>query len=307
MWSAAQTEKLRALLDPKGQPVRTRIAPTPSGFLHIGNAFSFILTWLIARHRGGTVLLRIDDLDQQRKRTEYVQDIFDSLHWLGLDWDSGPTGPDDFERRFSQVHRMDLYLEALEKLRLTGRLFACSCSRAKRKEGQPHKCECRAKRTSLQGLDQTWRFHIEDDCVVRVTESGGPIHVQLGPEEGSFVVRKRDGSPAYQLTSIVDDTHFEINLIVRGMDLLASSAMQLKLQEALGGSLELTFLHHDLITDASGSKLSKSAGATALRTFRNSHELSSLFKEFSAWMGFAGRPCDSLEQLRDRFGECFQH
>ncbi|MBL8019578.1 MAG: hypothetical protein JNM27_07950 [Leptospirales bacterium] len=305
MWSAAQTEKLKAVLDPKGQPVRTRIAPTPSGFLHIGNAFSFIFTWLIARERGGTVLLRIDDLDHQRKRAEYVQDIFDSLEWLGLDWDSGPAGPDDFERRFSQVHRMDLYLEALEQLRLSGRLFACSCSRSARKEGLPHKCDCRAKQNSFQGLDQTWRFHIEDDCVVRVTETGKPITVHLGETQGSFVVRKRDGSPAYQIASIVDDNHFEIDLIVRGVDLLESSAMQLKIQDALDLSRTFQFLHHDLITDPLGAKLSKSSGATALKTLRNAQDASHVFREFSEWIGLAGRPCENLGQAQERFHESF--
>ena len=101
--------------------IRTRFAPTPSGYLHWGNALSFVITWLMARQHAGTVRLRIDDLDQSRVRPDFIEDIFRSLEWLGLDYDRGPSGPDDFARNESQVHRIDLYRELLAELRRAAR------------------------------------------------------------------------------------------------------------------------------------------------------------------------------------------
>src|ERR1044072_3055513 len=110
---------------------RTRIAPTPSGYLHIGNAFSFLLTALHAKKRGASLLLRIDDIDDERKRPEYVNDIFTSLEWLGIEWNEGPSGPEDFELNWSQNRRLDIYKGILPRLREAEIIFACECSRKK--------------------------------------------------------------------------------------------------------------------------------------------------------------------------------
>jgi glutamyl-tRNA synthetase len=109
--------------------LRTRIAPTPSGFLHAGNAVNFLITHELARAARGTLLLRIDDLDAERARPEYLDDIFRSLEWLGIDWDEGPTGPEDFLRNWSQRSRIERYSELLLGLRKGGHLYACECSR----------------------------------------------------------------------------------------------------------------------------------------------------------------------------------
>jgi glutamyl/glutaminyl-tRNA synthetase len=108
---------------------KTRIAPTPSGFLHEGNAFAFILTAALAQVYGASILLRVDDLDNDRKRPEYVDDLFQTLHWLGVDWKEGPTDANDLEQRWSQMHRIPLYEAALERLREKGLVYACGCSR----------------------------------------------------------------------------------------------------------------------------------------------------------------------------------
>src|ERR1700755_812419 len=108
---------------------KTRIAPTPSGFLHLGNAYSFALTAALAEKYGAKILLRIDDLDRERVQKEYVQDIFDTLNFLELPWDEGPRNVMELERDWSQIHRMGLYKEALDLLREEGDLFACNCSR----------------------------------------------------------------------------------------------------------------------------------------------------------------------------------
>src|SRR3569833_164758 len=110
---------------------RTRLAPTPSGYLHLGNVFSFLQTIRLAAHTGARLFLRIDDLDRERADVRYVQDVFDTLDLLGVTWDEGPRGVADFEAVWSQVHRMGLYRSALEDLRQRGVLFACNCSRAR--------------------------------------------------------------------------------------------------------------------------------------------------------------------------------
>ncbi len=109
--------------------MHTRIAPTPSGYLHAGNGAAFILAWKLAREAGGKILLRIDDLDAERVRPEYVEDIFETLHWLGVEWDEGPRNTDELQSTWSQHLRMARYQELVEQLREGGHLYACSCSR----------------------------------------------------------------------------------------------------------------------------------------------------------------------------------
>ena len=262
-------DQFSAFLNSAGPGCRLRYAPTPSGYLHIGNALNFRLNWLVARRNGGKILLRIDDMDAERKRPEYVADIFESLEWLGLDWDEGPgLSPSeavtsshrltmmvaDFEKNWSQHRRLPLYVKVLEKLYDTGLLFACRKSRRDLAPfGGHYPPEFREQNLSLDEPDVAWRI---------ATPPGFPLPY--------FIVRRRDGLPAYQVASLADDLHFGITHVVRGADLEASTGAQRFLAECLGeqGFLNIQFLHHPLLTDASGEKLSKSAGAASLRAMR---------------------------------------
>ncbi len=277
-----------------------RLAPTPSGFLHIGNALNFTLNWLVARLQGGKILLRIDDLDADRKRSEYVADIFESLAWLGLDWDEGPgvsrsdtfsksvtSGIEDFEKNWSQHRRLSLYFNALEKLRAAGLLFAC---RKSRRDLAPFEGNYppafRNQNLSLDDPDVAWRIK---------TPPGFPL-----PD---FVVRRRDGIPAYQVASFADDVHFGITHVIRGADLEASTQAQLYLAECLVETnfLKINFLHHPLITDENGEKLSKSAGATSLKEMRESRAgAEHVFQQVGNLLGFSETTSASylLEQLK---------
>lgn len=249
--------------------MHTRIAPTPSGFLHIGNAFSFLLTQRLAQKQEGKILLRIDDSDADRKRPEYVQDIFDSLHWLGIEWQEGPRDPEDFENNWSQKNRVALYDEAIAKLRLHKHVFACSCSRKQLQEQIP--CECRSKNIPYDTPETALRLYVPEGTEVEFTDEHlGMQQVRLDETVGSFVIRRRDGIPAYQLISLIDDLHFGIDYIVRGADLLTSTAAQLFLAEKLGGNHFYTtkFFHHLLLPDEHGQKLSKSEGALSLKSMR---------------------------------------
>ena len=254
----------------------TRLAPTPSGYLHSGNGLSFVLTWALAKARGGKVLLRIDDLDRQRYRPEYVEDIFRTIDWLGIDYDLGPLGPDEFEAKFSQRHRMTLYREYLDRLSQENLVYACTCSRKRVRQtsinGFLYDGLCKAATYSLATEAAAWRVRLPAKAEVKIWEWGQAksMVLDLTTGMGDFVVRKKDQFPAYQLTSLVDDFHWNINFVVRGKDLLWSSAAQAWLAQRLRleNFQKALFWHHDLVLDEQGQKLSKSEGAAALKTWR---------------------------------------
>ena len=245
---------------------RTRIAPTPSGFLHAGNAINFLVTHQLAREAGGSVLLRIDDLDTDRVRPEYIEDIFDSLHWLGVGWDEGPRDVEDFHRNWSQKARLDAANAMLVTLRSSGHLYACDCSRK-----MIQSCTCRDRSIPLEAPEVCWHLRVPDPCKVRSNKwPSGEDTIDLHRDLPDPVLRQRNGSPSYQLASLADDAHFGITLIVRGEDLLPSTACQTYLAGLLGlhAFTEARFMHHPLVSDPHGHKLSKSAGADSLRAMR---------------------------------------
>jgi glutamyl/glutaminyl-tRNA synthetase len=285
---------------------RTRFAPTPSGFLHAGNAWSFLLTWLLARSEGGSIHLRIDDLDTARFREEYIEDIFASLEWLGLDWDTGPRSLSDIKSIHSQHLRIERYraaLKALEDLSASGAgdgaysaastrgplLYACACSREKARRdslaaGRPgiYPGTCRNADIPMgqSGLAADGapaanayplRLRVPDNAQVTLEAlASGPLTLFPGRDMGDFVVWQRNGEPAYQLASLVDDEEYGIDLVVRGRDLLPSTGAQAWLAGVLGypGFRRARFLHHGLMLDPEGEKLSKSQGADSLRALR---------------------------------------
>lgn len=252
----------------------TRIAPTPSGFLHLGNAYSFLLTQALAKKHGAKILLRIDDLDRERYRPEYVQDIFDTLDFLEIQIDLGPKSVSELESEWSQVHRMQRYEEALAKLRTTGKVFSCDCSRNKIQQIDPrgyYLGQCLDRRIPLDKPDTAWRVNTLEADFTQFTEYPNFRKTDLIPEETAFyVVRKKDRLPAYHLTSVIDDLHFGVDLIVRGKDLYASTLAQLDLARLLEEDrfTQSTFLHHELIKGSNQSKLSKSAGDTSIQFLR---------------------------------------
>jgi glutamyl/glutaminyl-tRNA synthetase len=252
----------------------TRIAPTPSGFLHLGNAYSFLKTKAIAEKHKAKILLRIDDLDRERYRPEYVQDIFDTLDFLEIKIDLGPKNMLEFDNEWSQVHRMKKYEEALNQLKSTGRLFACDCSRKKIQQLDPsgyYLGQCLERRLSLDKSEVAWRIDTSEADFVQFIEYPDHKKSALIPHDTAFyTVRKKDGFPAYHLTSLIDDLHFGVDLIVRGNDLHASTLAQLDLARILGASQfeKITFHHHAIIRGPKQEKLSKSEGATSILYLR---------------------------------------
>jgi glutamyl/glutaminyl-tRNA synthetase len=243
---------------------RTRIAPTPSGFLHLGNVLSFAITAALAKKAGARILLRIDDIDRERTDQRYVRDIFDTLQYLEISWDEGPISYEEFQQEYSQLHRMDLYLKALEVLKATGQVFACECSRTditRAGTDGAYPGTCRSKKIPLDQPGVAWRLRTDP--------------VSLHPSMKDFIIRRKDGFPAYQLTSLVDDRYFGVDGIIRGEDLWPSTQAQLFLSQLLpdpsaaGRSFSDNFFcHHLLLPDPAGGKLSKSAGATSVQFMR---------------------------------------
>jgi glutamyl/glutaminyl-tRNA synthetase len=246
---------------------KTRIAPTPSGYLHLGNVLSFALTAALAHKTGAKILLRIDDLDQQRIRTEYVQDIFDTLNFMEIPWHEGPQNIREYKTEWSQMYRLESYQQALKRLRLQGDLFACNCTRSTK---QP--CPCATHRLPFDEPECNWKLRTTNGDIVMQTYPDEIITTKLPADVQNFIVRKKDGLPAYQLASVVDDLLFNVDLVVRGQDLWSSTLAQLQLAQKLRVEpfLKTFFYHHPLLMSAGDQKLSKSAGDTSIKQLRES-------------------------------------
>ncbi len=232
-----------------------RLAPTPSGGLHLGNARTFLIAWLSARAAGGRVVLRIDDLDRVRVKPGYVKQAIADLHWLGLDWDGEPV---------FQNQRSDAYAAALENLRAADFVYPSTVSRRELALAAqaPHAGE---EVAAHAGNDRApaWRFRT-DRQVVRFDDA---IHGACAIATEDFVVYRNDGIAAYQLATVVDD-HFQgVTEVVRGDDLLSSTPRQILLCRALG----LTpprYLHVPLVLDAVGERMAKRRDSTRLAALR---------------------------------------
>ncbi len=242
-------------MSPTSLPVVSRLAPTPSGYLHLGNAVNFVLTWLLTRHAGGVLHLRIDDLDRARLRPAYLDNIFRVIDWLGLDYDHGPTGPDDALRHHSQLLHLPEYNAVLRRLAQQPGLVQAS---PRTRTGGPE------APVPLNTPGAAWRVRVPAGTTIAFADGWqGSTHVPLGALMPDFVVRKKDGVAAYQVASVVDDLRLGTNLIVRGLDLQPSTAAQLWLASQLSetaafNAARVRFWHHPLLTDAGGHKLSKS-------------------------------------------------
>jgi glutamyl/glutaminyl-tRNA synthetase len=263
--------------------MRTRIAPTPSGYLHLGNLFNFMLTWIRARQQGMHVLLRIDDADSQRKRSEYLEDIFKTLDWLGIDWNLGPTGIDDFEKNWSQRHRKSNYNALLDELLQTNQVFSCSCSRST--IDAIKSCTCK-ENPSPNDVPVAIKINTPLESFRFLDDKIGTVDCLLTP----FVVCQKNGEASYQVSSLADDRFFQITHVFRGEDLIDSTARQLYVDNMLGGSefQHIHFHHHKLVIGNNGKKLSKSAGAQR-QSIRNQYTRTEIFHAFAEWQQVNGK------------------
>jgi glutamyl/glutaminyl-tRNA synthetase len=280
---------------------RGRVAPSPTGYLHVGHARTFWTAWQRTRDAGGALILRMEDLDQERSKNVYADAAMDDLHWLGIRWLEGPDRGGPFGP-YIQSKRRALYVEAWRRLLNRGHLFECRCSRKDLetalsaphesvRQGQDGKLEvlddepiypgtCRHTQGQIPKLPVTltgepevppnvnWRFRVpEGEAIEFVDQKLGPQRFVAGVDFGDFLVWRRDGAPSYQLACVVDDATMRITEVVRGADLLKSTARQILLNRALG-LRDPSWYHCPLVVDHNGRRLAKRHDALSLRTLR---------------------------------------
>ena len=285
---------------------RGRLAPSPTGYLHVGHARTFWTAFERARDAGGSLVMRMEALDPDRSRAEYAQAALEDLRWLGIRWQEGPDIGGPFAS-YDQSNRHAIYLAAWRKLLKGGYLFPCRCSRKDQEAAlnAPHESishgtveahghgeqeplddepvypgTCRAAVVTIppnsaehaiaEPGNFNWRFRVPDGEAIEFEDVNlGPQRFVAGCDFGDFVVWRRDGVPSYQLACVADDAAMRITEVVRGEDLLKSTARQILLYRAL--SLEApAWFHCRLVADSNGRRLAKRHDALSLRTLRQS-------------------------------------
>lgn len=272
-----------------------RLAPSPTGAQHVGNARTYLIAWLSARSQGGRVVLRIEDIDSPRVRAGAADQALADLRWLGLDWDDGPV---------VQTSRLALYEAALQRLREQELVYPCTCSRGdiERAASAPHEehegpvypgiCAGRSAADAERLGDQpfAWRFRVPAKPISFVDGLRGRIEIDLQRAGGDFVIWKSAGTPAYQLAVVVDDAAQGVSQVVRGDDLISSTPRQLLLYAALR-LRPPRFLHVPLVVGPDGRRLAKRHGDTRLSMLREQGMQAATLLGLLAWScGWLSQP-----------------
>ncbi len=274
---------------------RGRLAPSPTGLLHVGHARTF---WIAARRaieNQGALILRNEDLDPQRSRAEFARAMIEDLRWLGIRWSEGPDCCGAFGP-YAQSERRAHYLEAWWRLREGGFLYPCTCSRKDlaQSASAPNDTDdepvypgtCRKRKDASEfaaPAGANWRFRVPEGEVVEFADLNlGRQRYVAGGDFGDFLVWRRDDVPAYQLAVVVDDAAMTITEVVRGADLLKSTARQLLLMRALGYAVP-DYFHCELVRDAAGVRLAKRQDALSIRRLRESGMTPERVLEMAGW------------------------
>jgi glutamyl-tRNA synthetase len=293
-------------------PVRVRIAPSPTGFAHLGTASTALYNMVFARQHNGTFVLRIDDTDMERNRPEYEALIYESLHWLGLEWNEGPDKGGQFAP-YRQSERVDLYKEEAARLIKDGKAYRCYCTpeelEAERKQAQLEKRAYKYSRRCLTNPPPgrtvfAVRFKVPGGAVTFTDMVRGEMTFDADLI-GDFIIIKSDGYPTYQFASPVDDALMKITHVIRGEEHLSNTPYQLMLVDALGYRRPVAYAHMPLILAADGAKLSKRKHPEAnLILFREQGYLPEALLNYLALLGWnpgTAQEIFSLEELVQAF------
>lgn len=290
-----------------------RFAPSPSGYMHMGNLLSMLLAWLDIHALGGRMILRMEDLDPARSKKLFAAAIAEDLRWLGLNWDTGwPEDP-----AFAQSQRTSWYEEAFQKLRGKNLVYPCYCTRAERlaaasapapgESSCDRRCRCafltEKERSSLEaeGRRPAWKIRVPDRTVTVYDGHYGPVSQNLQNDVGDFIIRRADGVYAYQLAVCVDDALMGVTRVVRGRDLLDSAPRQAWLIETLGGTPP-AYCHGPLISAPSGSgKLSKRIGSLSTQVLRQTFSPEELIGNLAFLSGLrpTNKPVSASDLVND--------
>ncbi len=300
--------------------VRGRFAPSPSGRMHLGNLYTALLSYLNVRRQDGSWILRIEDLDPQRSKAEFARLIEDDLLWLGLKWDEGGLENHGDSGPYVQSQRFDLYADALNRLKDLGVVYPCTCTRAEIMATQaPHQSDGRviySRNCCPDGMPRqvdepesphASRLWVPDRKITFTDAIAGPQSFNLAHDCGDFVLRRADGAWAYQLAVVVDDALMGITEVVRGSDLLLSTAQQLYLYELLGYRPP-RFAHLPLVTNAEGVRLSKRDKSLNMEYLRAHHTPNEVLGQLGVLSGLLPtyRPVE-LAELAELFASSFSN
>jgi glutamyl-tRNA synthetase len=249
--------------------IRTRFAPSPTGYLHVGGARTALFSWLYARKHGGTFILRIEDTDLERSTIESVNAILEGMTWLGLEYDEGP---------FYQTHRFDRYKEVIRQLMDAGQAYHCYCTKEEldamreeqmaRKEKPRYDGRCRHRTEPREGVPPVVRFRNPDEGEVVIDDLVKGRIVVRNSELDDLIIARSDGSPTYNLTVVVDDLDMRITHVIRGDDHVNNTPRQINILKALGAELP-KYAHVPMILGADGARLSKRHGAVSVMQYRD--------------------------------------
>ncbi|RUM41002.1 MAG: glutamate--tRNA ligase [Desulfurobacterium sp.] len=299
--------------------VRVRFAPSPTGFMHVGNARTALFNFLFARHNNGTFILRIEDTDIERHSEEAVNVIYEALKWMGLNWDEGPDVGGEYGP-YRQSERLDIYKKYVEELKEKGLVYECFCTPeeldAMRKEqlerGEPPRYtgKCRnlteeeKERLRAEGRKPVLRFKVPEDRIIKFNDLiKGEIEIHSRQLGGDFVIVRSNGMPVYNFVVVIDDALMKISHVIRGEDHISNTPKQILLYEAFGFPVP-QFAHLPMILGTDRSKLSKRHGSTSVKEFRDKGYLSEAFTNFLALLGWYpkdGKEILSMEELIERF------
>ncbi|MHB1322170.1 MAG: glutamate--tRNA ligase [Acidithiobacillus ferrivorans] len=289
--------------------LKSRFAPSPTGYLHLGNARTALFAWLAARSMNGTFILRLEDTDQQRSPDIYEKALLADLQWFGIDWDEGPDRGGD-HGPYRQMERLALYEAYYAQLQVTGQAYPCYCSAddlateraVQRSAGKAPRyggrcrylsAEARAEREAA-GMRPTLRFHIPDQGTLSVPDLvWGERHYALA-DLGDFVIRRSDGSPAFFFANAIDDALMGVNLVLRGEDHLTNTPRQILILQALDLPVP-DYGHLPLLLGADGQPLSKRHGATSLRDLQHHGYLPAAVRNYLARLGHHYTATDFLD------------